>query len=90
MRTTTKQEIFEFVSDQLFDELAIDNYITEISISDTFDDLGLDQLDVYQFIAVMESEYNIKIKDLTEYDTVGSLVQEIMMKLASEWFKTKS
>lgn len=66
---------FDKVKEILVAQLSLED--TEITESTSFDDLGLDSLDVVELLMAMEDEFGIEIKAEEAGKTIGDLVKYI-------------
>ena len=67
--------MLEKMKQMIADELNCD--VSEITAETSFkEDLGADSLDLFELVMALEEEYDIEIpaEELTELDTVGSVI----------------
>ena len=67
--------IFEKIRDIISEQLGIEK--GSISPDTTFEDLGMDSLDLFQIIVEMEEAFDIRIEDGEEIKTVCQAVKYV-------------
>ena len=67
--------IFEKIRDIISEQLGIEK--GSISPDTTFEDLGMDSLDLFQIIVEMEEAFDIRIEDGEEIKTVSQAVKYV-------------
>lgn len=75
--TRKEQEILDFISATLnYEYLPTE---TEIDLESNINDLGLDSIDIIEFIMSLEKYYKISIDDsiVIEFKTIGNIVEYI-------------
>lgn len=70
--------IFEKIKGVIVDQLGVDE--SEITINTTFEELGVDSLDLFQIIIELEETFNVQIEDAESIKTVEDAVKYIEAK----------
>ncbi|MEZ0536709.1 acyl carrier protein [Caldicellulosiruptoraceae bacterium PP1] len=71
--------VFEKLSEIIANKLNIDK--EEITLTKTFEDLGLDSLDIVEIVMEIEDAFGIEIEEDKNFGNVGDLVKYIEEKL---------
>ncbi|CAB1255034.1 acyl carrier protein [Clostridium sp. HV4-5-A1G] len=69
------QRIEKIIADQL--ELGEEN----IDVKTSFEDLGIDSLELFQIIIEVEEEFQVEIEDVEDIKTIGDLVEIVKDKI---------
>ncbi|MCC9294482.1 acyl carrier protein [Clostridium sp. MT-14] len=69
------QRIEKIIADQL--ELGEKN----IDVKTSFEDLGIDSLELFQIIIEVEEEFQVEIEDVEDIKTIGDLVEIVKDKI---------
>lgn len=72
--------IFEKVKKIIADQLNIDEEI--LTTETSFEELGVDSLDLFQIVIEIEEEFNIEIEDAESIKTVGDAVKFVEERTA--------
>jgi len=67
--------VFEKVKEIIVDQLGVDE--EEITLETTFEDLGVDSLDLFQIVIEIEESFNIKIENAEDIKCVKDAVEFI-------------
>ncbi|NLM34507.1 MAG: acyl carrier protein [Clostridiales bacterium] len=67
--------VFEKVKEIIVDQLGVEE--DEITMETTFEDLGVDSLDLFQIVIEIEEAFNIKIEDAENIKSVKDAVEFI-------------
>lgn len=67
--------IFEKIKSVIAEQLGIEE--EEISLKTSFEDLGVDSLDLFQIIIELEEEFNVQIEDAENIKTVEDAVKYV-------------
>ncbi|NLZ47543.1 MAG: acyl carrier protein [Clostridiales bacterium] len=67
--------VFEKVKEIIVDQLGVDE--EEITLETTFEDLGVDSLDLFQIVIEIEESFNIKIENAEDIKSVKDAVEFI-------------
>ena len=67
--------IFEKIRKVIVDQLGVDE--EEISLQTSFQELGVDSLDLFQIIIELEEAFNVRIEDAESIKTVEDAVNYI-------------
>ncbi|MDP4087930.1 MAG: acyl carrier protein [Bacillota bacterium] len=67
--------IFEKVREIIVDQLGVDE--EEITMETTFQDLGVDSLDLFQIVIEIEEAFNIKIENAESITSIKDAVEYI-------------
>ena len=67
--------IFEKIRKVIIDQLGLDE--EEISLQTSFQELGVDSLDLFQIIIELEEAFNVRIEDAESIKTVEDAVNYI-------------
>lgn len=70
--------IFEKVKEIIVDQLGLD--AEEITMDTTFEELGVDSLDLFQIVIEIEEAFNIKIEDAESIKSIKDAVDFIEAK----------
>ncbi len=70
--------MFEKVKKIIAEQLGLDE--KEIKINTSFEDLGVDSLDLFQIIIELEEEFNIQIEDAESIKTIEDAINYIEKK----------
>lgn len=71
--------IFEKIKAVIVNQLGVDE--EEVNLETSFEDLGVDSLDLFQIIIELEEEFNIQIEDAESIKTVEDAVNYVESKL---------
>lgn len=71
--------IFEKIREVIVNQLGVDE--DEVKLETSFEDLGVDSLDLFQIIIELEEEFNIQIEDAESIKTVEDAVNYIESKV---------
>jgi acyl carrier protein len=72
--------VFEKIKAVIVNQLGVDE--DEVNLETSFEDLGVDSLDLFQIIIELEEEFNVQIEDAESMKTVEDAVQYIESKIA--------
>lgn len=72
--------VFQKIRDIICDQLGVD--MEKISLDTSFDDLGVDSLDLFQIIIEIEEEFDIRIEDAEIINTVSDAVDFVEERIA--------
>lgn len=64
--------IFEKIRNIMVEQLGVEQ--NDITMETSFEDLGVDSLDLFQIIIEIEEEFNLQIEDAESIKTVGEAV----------------
>lgn len=67
--------IFEKVKEIIIDQLGVEE--DEITMETTFQDLGVDSLDLFQIVIEIEEAFNIKIENAESITSIKDAVEYI-------------
>lgn len=67
--------VFEKIREVIVDQLGVEE--DEVTIETSFDDLGVDSLDLFQIIIELEEAFNVRIEDAETIKTVEDAVTYI-------------
>lgn len=67
--------VFEKVKEIIVDQLGVEE--DEINLETTFEDLGVDSLDLFQIVIEIEEAFNIKIENAENIKSVKDAVEFI-------------
>ncbi|NLP29363.1 MAG: acyl carrier protein [Clostridia bacterium] len=67
--------VFEKVKEIIVDQLGVEE--DEITLETTFENLGVDSLDLFQIVIEIEEEFNIKIENAESIKSVKDAVEFI-------------
>lgn len=70
--------IFEKIKAVIVNQLGVDE--DEVKLETSFEDLGVDSLDLFQIIIELEEEFNVQIEDAESIKTVEDAVNYIESK----------
>ena len=65
--------VFEKVKEIIVDQLGVEE--DEITLETTFENLGVDSLDLFQIVIEIEEEFNIKIENAESIKSVKDAVE---------------
>lgn len=68
--------IFEKIKDIISNQLDVDK--KDITMDTSFNELGVDSLELFQIIIDIEEEFNVQIEDAEEIKTVGEAVNFVI------------
>ncbi|QAT41514.1 acyl carrier protein [Clostridium sp. JN-9] len=71
--------IFEKIRKIIVDQLGVSQ--DEIKLQTSFEDLGVDSLDLFQIIIEIEEEFDVQIEDAEKIKTVGDAVNFVESKI---------
>lgn len=71
--------IFEKIRKIIVEQLGVGE--DEIKLETSFEDLGVDSLDLFQIIIEIEEEFDIQIEDAEKITTVGEAVNFVESKI---------
>lgn len=74
--------VFEKIRTVIVNQLGVDE--SEISIGTSFEDLGVDSLDLFQIIIELEEEFGVQIEDAENIKTVEDAVNYIEARVNNE------
>ncbi|WP_125154182.1 acyl carrier protein [Clostridium rectalis] len=72
--------IFEKIKKIITEQLSIEG--GTITLDTSFEDLGVDSLDLFQIVIEIEEEFDIQIEDAETIKTVGDAVKFVEIKTA--------
>ncbi|WP_055667984.1 acyl carrier protein [Desnuesiella massiliensis] len=72
--------IFEKIKEIIVNQLGVEE--EEVKLETSFQDLGVDSLDLFQIIIELEEAFNIQIEDAESIKTVEDAVKYIEQKTA--------
>jgi acyl carrier protein len=67
--------IFEKVKEVIVEQLGVDE--EEVALETSFEDLGVDSLDLFQIVIELEEAFNVRIEDAESIKTVEDAVKYI-------------
>lgn len=70
--------VFEKIKKVIVDQLGVEE--SEIELKTSFEDLGVDSLDLFQIIIELEEEFSIQIEDAENIKTVEDAVKYVEEK----------
>lgn len=70
--------VFEKVKEIIVDQLGLDS--EEITMETTFEELGVDSLDLFQIVIEIEEAFNIRIENAEEIKSIKDAVEFIEAK----------
>jgi acyl carrier protein len=70
--------VFEKIKKVIVDQLGVEE--SEIELKTSFEDLGVDSLDLFQIIIELEEEFSIQIEDAESIKTVEDAVKYVEEK----------
>lgn len=70
--------VFEKIKKVIVDQLGVEE--SEVELTTSFEDLGVDSLDLFQIIIELEEEFSIQIEDAESIKTVEAAVKYIEEK----------
>ncbi|MGE5628422.1 MAG: acyl carrier protein [Solirubrobacterales bacterium] len=70
--------VFERIKSIISEQLSLEN---EITMETSFEELGVDSLDLFQIIIEIEEEYDIQIEDAEKIKTVKDAVEFVQSKI---------
>lgn len=71
--------VFEKVKKIIVEQLAIDE--SEITLETTFQELGVDSLDLFEIVIELEEAFDIQIEDAESIKTVEDAVEYIQSRI---------
>jgi acyl carrier protein len=71
--------IFEKVKEVIVEQLGVDE--EEVALETSFEDLGVDSLDLFQIVIELEEAFNVRIEDAESIKTVEDAVKYIESKI---------
>jgi acyl carrier protein len=71
--------VFEKIKAVIVNQLGVEE--EEVQLETSFEDLGVDSLDLFQIIIELEEEFNVQIEDAEKIKTVEDAVEYIESKL---------
>lgn len=72
--------VFEKIKEIICDQLGVD--VEKVNLDTSFDDLGIDSLDLFQIIIEIEEEFDIRIEDTEGIKTVSDVVDFVEDRIA--------
>ena len=72
--------VFEKIKEIICDQLGVD--ANKVNLDTSFDDLGVDSLDLFQIIIEIEEKFDIRIEDTEGIKTVSDVVDFVEEKIA--------
>lgn len=70
--------VFEKIKKVIVDQLGVEE--SEVELTTSFEDLGVDSLDLFQIIIELEEEFSIQIEDAESIKTVADAVKYVEEK----------
>lgn len=70
--------VFEKIRDIIVEQLGVEE--SEIAMETSFEDLGVDSLDLFQIIIEIEEAFDIQVEDAESIKTVGEAVKYVENK----------
>ncbi|GLC29866.1 acyl carrier protein [Clostridium omnivorum] len=70
--------VFEKIKKVIVDQLGVEE--SEVELTTSFEDLGVDSLDLFQIIIELEEEFSIQIEDAESIKTVEDAVKYVEEK----------
>lgn len=74
--------VFEKIKKVIVDQLGVEE--SEITLETSFEELGVDSLDLFQIIIELEEEFSIQIEDAESIKTVEDAVKYVQEKTGEE------
>jgi acyl carrier protein len=71
--------VFDRIREVIVDQLGVEE--DEVTMETSFQDLGVDSLDLFQIIIELEEAFNVRIEDAEEIKTVGDAVTYVESKI---------
>jgi len=71
--------VFEKIKNIIVEQLGLDG--EEIMLSTSFEDLGVDSLDLFQIIIEIEEEFDVQVEDAEKIKTVQDAVDFVEGKM---------
>jgi acyl carrier protein len=71
--------VFEKIRGIIVDQIGVDE--EEITLETTFEDLGVDSLDLFQIVIELEEAFNIRIEEAESIKTVEDAVNYVEAKM---------
>lgn len=71
--------VFEKIKEIIVEQLGLNE--DDIKLETTFEELGVDSLDLFQIIIELEESFNVQIEDAEELKTVEEAVKYIENKI---------
>ena len=72
-------DVFEKIAEVIADHTGGD--VTEITEATTFEELGVDSLDIVEMVMRFEEELGVELELEDKFDTVGALVKFVESKI---------
>jgi acyl carrier protein len=72
--------VFEKIKEIICDQLGVD--ANKVNLDTSFDDLGVDSLDLFQIIIEIEEKFDIRIEDTEGIKTVSDVVDFVEERIA--------
>jgi len=72
--------VFEKIKEIICDQLGVD--ANKVNLDTSFDDLGVDSLDLFQIIIEIEEKIDIRIEDTEGIKTVSDVVDFVEERIA--------
>jgi acyl carrier protein len=71
--------VFEKIREIIVNQLGVEE--DEVTMVTTFEDLGVDSLDLFQIVIDIEEEFNVQIEDAEEIKSVEQAVAYVESKI---------
>jgi acyl carrier protein len=71
--------VFDRIREVIVDQIGVEE--DEVTMETSFQDLGVDSLDLFQIIIELEEAFNVRIEDAEEIKTVGDAVTYVESKI---------
>ncbi|SFA77191.1 acyl carrier protein [Clostridium frigidicarnis] len=71
--------VFEKIKEIIVEQLGLNE--DDVKVETTFEELGVDSLDLFQIIIELEESFNIQIEDAENLKTVSDAVKYIESKI---------
>lgn len=71
--------VFEKIKEIIVEQLGLNE--DDVKVETTFEELGVDSLDLFQIIIELEENFNIQIEDAENLKTVSDAVKYIESKI---------
>ncbi|GAA0745511.1 acyl carrier protein [Clostridium oceanicum] len=72
--------VFEKIKNIIVDQLGLEE--DEVKLETSFEDLGVDSLDLFQIIIEIEEEFDIQVEEAEKITTVAEAVEYVKSKIA--------